>query len=312
VLDAIGFGSTTVRAVAGGKVASVIVMVDEGDIEIDTISTWAEFELAGSIPGVGDDYNPGGAYPGSGASYEIDVFHGFEDVVKLIPPVEGYPRAGIAFTYDVPYTGRYTVSMDVYVEANRSDVTILWYDCTKFEKDGGSGIIFQFDNLTPNTWIENTITGSLIISKDNTTGLLTRRYEDNTGDSLYGLRNSTIYIKNFKIEWEGAVNPIINIESPETPVAPINKTISLEWAKDGKLISEDSLTIILGQSVILTTKSVFLGYEWRIDGWEVPGNNGPVFIFDSTGRKPKKYNISLWVDGDVVGDAIEITVVEAN
>jgi peptidoglycan/xylan/chitin deacetylase (PgdA/CDA1 family) len=311
LLSAVGWGNTTVRAVAGGKVASLRVTVSAEPIDVETITTWAEFNQVGSIPGLGDDNNVGGAYPGSGASYEIDSFHGYDNVLKLVPPVEGYPRAGIALTYDVPNAGWYTVSMDVYVEANRNDVTILWYDCTRFEKVGDSGIILQYDNLQSNQWIENTITGSLYIGKDAATGLLTRRYEDDTGADTYGLRNSTIYIKNFKIEWEGSNDPVIDIPGPQTPAVPVDKTVTLEWARDGRLISGDSITIESGRSITLTTAAVFPSYEWRVDGWEVPDNNGRSFVFDSTGRRLKKYNISLWVDGDVVGDAIEITVVEA-
>ena len=307
VLNAVGWGSTTIRAVAGGKVALLTVTVNTEPVDVNTIASWAEFEEAGSIPGVGDPANIGGEYPGSGASYEIDSFYGYDNVLKLVPPAEGYPRAGIALTYDVPYSGRYTFTMDVYVESAREDVTILWYDCTKFQQ---GGIIFQYDNLPPGEWVTN-ITGSLVIGKDATTGLLTRRYEDDTGDSIFGLRNTTIYIKNFKLELEGIEDPLIEIEAPVTTEAPVNKTITLEWAKDGRLISEDSLTITLGQSVTLTTKAVFPNYEWRVDGWEVEGNNAPGFIFDSTGKKAKTYNISLWVDGNVAGDAVEITVVEA-
>jgi len=311
VLTAVDTGSTTIRAVAGGKVVSLWVTVESGPIELDTILTWEEFEqsAAGSISGVGKTSaeNNNMAYSGSGASYQIGSFHDYDNVLKLVPPAEGYPLAGIALTFDVPYSGLYTVSLDAYVE--RDDMTVLWYDCTKFE----DAIFFRRDNdnLQQNQWTEN-INGTLFITKGATIGLLARRSEDTPVDTVYGLKNSVIYIKNFKLELQGSENPVIDIESEVAAIVPVVKTVTLEWEKDGRLISgEDSFTIVSGQSIRFITAAVYPDYEWRIDGWEVPGNNGRSFIFDSSGWRPKKYTVSLWVNGNVAGDAVEVTVVEA-
>jgi len=90
-----------------------------------------------------------------------------------------------------------------------------------------------------------------------------------------------------------------------------NVTITYTWSAIGNFLraSQTNLTINKGQSVTITAPPGLGLYEWHVDGLKVD-HTGNTYIFNSTGKEPGRYTISLWAGSSAGGDAIRITVAE--
>jgi len=175
-------------------------------VEIETIRTWEDFEIAFDIPGAPGEYNAGsGEYYGSDADYDIVDYQGYENVLKLeinkeAVIVGGTRQVGMAMLFTVPGDGIYTLTMEVWIEQPiATGMPFSWYRCNSWN------YIIVPAPLYTGEWV--TYSGSMDLKKGDTLGLYTHYY-----DNPLNLLGATIYFRNFKLECYGQEDPIIEIE----------------------------------------------------------------------------------------------------
>jgi len=233
--------NTTIRAVAGGQRAIVNVTVlgtspGTGTEPFETITSWVH-ENGFIIPGVGGNDLEGAQYFPSNARGTVSSYYGFDNVLRLTPDESGLyywkPEVGggMALCLEAPYTGIYTLSMDVWVDSSRTDVNMVWHECDNWSE-------IRADVNTLRSWF--TYSGTLAdrfrgnIPAGTVTGLLAHSWWDGgDGSNGNGLRHSTIYIKNLKMEVkteDGNDIVIMSINSPVTSTGPVgSKYIALTF-----------------------------------------------------------------------------------
>ena len=226
VVNAVAPGATYITAIAGSKYARVKVTVDV-TMNIVTKTTWDAFDIAGTdhtnyygARAAGEELS--GYRPGDGYSYD--------NVLKLSPSGDWYyyaDKGSLAMVFNVPYAGTYRLSYDVLVESERDDINLVWYayDPGSPNNNNGWPMLNQPSNeyagVETGKWL--TIEGpACFISLANAPfGILGYNSSQNNG-----LRNATIYIKNLKLELEGAEYLVIDIPSTKTQVAIDNATLT--------------------------------------------------------------------------------------
>ena len=312
-VTAVGRGTAVIRAVAGTIVGKVKVRVDSVPI---TKTTWDVFNWPGED---GISSKDGDPYLSSNAIGEvIDNFYSPEDgkmysnVFKLSPPAEGYPydpgdagrrsAGSLAMNYVIPYTGTYTLSMDIWVESERDDVNLIWYVCDTWEilsKPSWS------NGVSTQCWESGT--ASLKLVQGMTIGLLARNYKDEAG-----LRNATIYIKDLTLTLDDLDDLVIDIRSPVTTVPHGTPGVTFEWADGavpltvnvsggGSVVGQESVTVTKDSVVTITAPS-FTSYQWLIGRKEVSATD--TYTFTAT----EDCTILLWVDGKSKGASITVVV----
>jgi len=218
VVTAIGGGTAVIRASAGTTVAKVEITVEKEPVPIegiDIITSWDDIEFPESARYVWDDPELLACIP-SGAIHEtVNGFkpgdgNSYDNVLKISPPSpagylyeNGY-SGSMAMIYEVPLSGRYSISMDVWVESNAEPVDLIWCECDDFYQ------ILSLRGVEQNKWHtikfdSNSIDANLIL------GFLAM---DEAGE--LGLMGATIYIKNFKILlnlYDGRTGICVQIES---------------------------------------------------------------------------------------------------
>ena len=294
-VTAVNAGTAVIRAVAGTIVGKVTVKVNVSSVSI-TETTWDVFDWPGKN---GGNYAvEGSPYLSSNAAGEIiNDFYSpvdgkiYSNVLKLSPPVGGYPNdpgiaGSLAMNYVIPYTGNYTLSMDIWIESEGKKVDLIWYEVDEWrplgDKKWEEGV---------NCW--NSGTASLRINQGVTIGLLAKGYMG------AGLDDAVIYIKDLKLTYDGLVDPVIDIRSPAVPAG--NPGITFEWVNgavpltvsvsSGELLSQNPVTVTKGSTVTLTASSSFTSYQWLIERKEVSATNTCTFT------ATEDCTILLWVDG---------------
>ena len=310
VVTAAGYGTAVIRAAAGTAVAKVTVTVDlpyippdppdpPDPIEVDTINKWEDtddFKLAGST---GSGYGTP-----SGAVSEVVSFDGFNNVLKLVPPAGGYPcdtNSGsnplgggcMVLTYRIPHTGTYTFSMEVFMAEGADDVNLFIYNCY-----GAWPVLNQKQYGWSYTGEWETVEFTAELKAGDVIGIL-------GSNGSVGLRNATIYVKDFLLELDAADNPVIDIPGIAAPYDPV---IKLAWDDDGKLITAGPVTVKKDGTVTIKAPDDLGMYMWWVDR-EAPVIGGPTFIFDTIGRVTgETYTVALWTGTESGGDAVKITV----
>ena len=276
-----------------------LVFKDLTPNHFETLTTWDAFEH----PDVEIDCVPSGAgdevlndfAPGDGFSYD--------NVLKIFPLGEDYLNDdGVAgsFTigYKVPYTGTYSLSMDVWVEPTAEIVDLQWYDCS----DWNRAPFIDRTDVAKGTWLN--IQGDGPVNAGTWLGFLGKNYV-----GALSLRGATIYVKNLVLELidNGETITILNIQSSASALPQEEIVITLQWDTDGhSLLPQAPLTVAKGEPVTINAPEGVGVCEWRIDGWVVPDETGPSFTFVST--VPGDYRISLWTGFVMGGDVVVVTV----
>lgn len=315
-VTAVGPGTAVIRAVAADRssVAEVTVLVT-----FNTITAWnnAAISLAGR-----DGMATDGTYWGSRGRTDVLGSHQlgssrYTNVFKLAPPSPSYggdyywgPADGgsggsLALTFEIPYDGEYTLSMDGWIENpypsySPANLVFLWWAA---HPDNEWVEVSRVQPAPTGEWISSS--GTVELKAGMTIGLLAR----DTGDAT-GLKGATAYVKNLKLTMTDGINDIINITSTATPVS--EKTIEFVWDDSGTFLitTTDSLTLhrANGDTAALTGPAGATSYQWYVGGRPVTGANSRSFTFDSMAYEPgRTYNVSLWANG-VGGDFVAIRV----
>jgi hypothetical protein len=194
-------GTANIYVVAGDKYAKVHV-TNKTPITIDTIGEWTDtdsFKLAGAT---GSGYGtPSGVIP------EVVSFDNYGNVLKLVPPNGIYPPnnpnpaggGSMILTYQVPYSGTYTFSMDIFFAQGASNVELIFYNCSDWKEPFRENYVGYTGNWKTVEFTWQLIAGDVI-------GIL-----GNNGTS--GLRDATVYIKDFMVELDFVDQPLIDIPS---------------------------------------------------------------------------------------------------
>jgi hypothetical protein len=191
-------------------------------LQLSPPSEGVEYWHGFSVQGVNRNH-PTGYYSGYAIGSHYATFEDIEgswtDVLKLEPPVGGYQSGTMIMTYPVTVAGKYTLSMDIWVEDVGNTTDIIWHN---FDGTAWSSLI-QRDNIQRGTWIK--VNGELILGANEDIGLLA------FGTGNNGLRTSTIYIKDLKFAGpNGSIVPPEIFEfklNPNTLTLRINKTEQL-------------------------------------------------------------------------------------
>ena len=187
-------------------------------VNIETVTAWEDFEVAFDIPGAPgkhDSHGPGYFY-GSNAEYGFVDYKGYKDVLKLTPdkPVlfdgEGRQEVGMAMLYNVPLSGTYTFTMDVWIDPTSKAMPFFWYGY-----HGDYTHIIKTDApLITGAWVK--YSGSIDLLQGELTGFYTHFY----GDSTRSFMDTSIYFRSFKLELAGNENLIVDISCPSAPFEP--------------------------------------------------------------------------------------------
>ena len=276
-----------------------------------TATTWDAFDIPGNFA-----VEKAGANI-SGAVYATGDFKGYSNVLKLelpnngsYPPLVGLDPAYVAMLYELPNSGFYRLSMQVYVEKrNDPDVTIAW----EINKDPWL-VAGDLNTVPLGEWLPvgGKETDWFTIGDDDYKSLfLIALHREG-----HGLKDAAVYIRDMKLEWAAEPGPNIEtiIDIPSTPVTgSANSGITLEWMEVGVHLSasETSRIISHGESVTITAPENLPQYQWRVDGRSVAGANSREFVFDDyVYTDAGTYLITLWAGASIGGDVITITVVE--
>ena len=328
IVTALSPGTAVIRAAAGGMRAFVTVTVD-GEITVpdpyDTITSWVD-EAGFNIKGEGGPAE-NDQYYSSNADWDVDSYKGYTNVLRLSPDPntgmyywkpngEPLPGGGVALTFVAPYTGEYSLSMDVWVDTGRDDASLIWYNCWNWaELSGSTAVSVKHDWFTRG--------GTIWLTEGQTLGLLAHSwYGDTDGWTGAGLKHSTIYIKDLELVYKGPAGnmnmAIMDIPAAAAPPPPTEtQTITLQWDTDGHSLISSGGGLVDGnidlvkasKDTVTLVAPVGATYQWRVDGWEVEGATNQSFTFDSALAKYPvgEYNISVQIDTHI-GDAITITV----
>jgi hypothetical protein len=230
-VTAVNIGLTTktgtIRAFAGGMRTVIKVTVEGIDPgyepdPFDTVTKWVD-PAGFNIEGAG-----GGDYCTSKADWDVGDHNGYGNVIRLAPdPATGKyywipgtnggtagGEGGVALTYKAPYTGRYALSMQVWVDTDRTDAAIIWYNCNTWAELDGPGR----NVTTKHDWFQRS--GNITLIEGQSLGLLAHSWwMDTTGWDGAGLKHSTTYIRDIKLVYLGEYG-----DSPATTIIDIPST----------------------------------------------------------------------------------------
>jgi len=197
-------------------------------IEVETITSWEEFDLAFDISGTKDgDDNPGGVYFGGKSNYDFVNYQGYENVLRLEPRAN-LKGVGISMMYEIPYSGKYTFTMDAWIDPSSLEMPFIWFRC-----DDWAGII-NSHKVTPlhipeyGKWV--TYSGEMDLTAGNMTGFYVHWV-----DGSMSYNDTFVYFRNFKLEFEnGGDNYVIcDIVCSPAPEVGITTVTTWEEIQDG-------------------------------------------------------------------------------
>ena len=273
--------------------------------ELVYVRNWEEFEEVFDVPGVPEKFdNHGQYYYGSDADYSFVDYEGYENVLKLEPwkavpgDAEAIQNVGLAMRYDVPESGWYTFTMEVWIDPTALGVPkFVWFRTREW------GYIIQED-LHTGGWYS--YTGSMYLNAGETTGFYTHYY-----GSTASFMDTSIYFRSFKLECDALDDPIVDIECVPitTPPPPTEEqTITLEWDNGSLITLQAETTIQPGGSVTITAPDGLPKYEWRLGAGVV--GTGKTYTFTSPGNDTGKTYKVIFSAGSAGGATIDITVAE--
>jgi len=181
-------GTTTIRAVADGRMAVVTVNVN-GPSAVDS---WTVFNYGG------------GDFASSGAVGQIGSWEGYSNVLRLALPAGVTPVSGtVAMSYALPAGGNCSLSMDVWVEKrNYQDIQVYWEENATNQ---WHCVAENTDPLTEGTWIhvETPNPDTCNLPADDIMYLLILNSPGT------GLKDAVLYIRDLKLEIDGQA--VLNI-----------------------------------------------------------------------------------------------------